>query len=155
MEDRNKYDSMNATDTARAFHVTPKSVWEWARTKGCPKNKDNTFSIYAVHTWLMKQLQVKCEGGDLERRKIEKDIELKNAKIEKLRGGFIEKSLHELILTSRAGSLRRFLTKTFLAHSIHLVGKTIEEVRTELYNLAVEAMNAYIGEKRESRKNKT
>lgn len=80
------FHSLREKDIAEAFMITPRQVRNWVKD-GCPINKDRSYSLYQVHTWLMERIEGKykglAEGGDLESQKTRKEIELLTAKIEK------------------------------------------------------------------------
>ena len=133
------------TFIAKAFGVSNMSIFNWTK-RGCPQNEDGSYSILDVHKWNLNNIKIKFQGSDLSIQKAKKDIELKEAHIQKIRGNFIEKQLMETILASRAGNLRRFLMKTFIEQCIHIVGKSLDETRTVMFDLIQQAMKAYIGD---------
>jgi hypothetical protein len=130
---------------AKSYGVTTQTIFNWKK-EGCPTNDDGTLSLPDVYRWNITHIKTKMVGSDVDTRRKQKDIELKEAQIQKIRGNLIEKSLMETIMSSRAGNLNRFLTKTFVNQAPYFVGKTTEEVRTALYDMVQKAMDAYIGD---------
>lgn len=134
------------TCVAEAFGIARKTVHEWVND-GCPRNPNGSFCISDVFKWRLKKETDKAESpGTLKDEKLRKEIEFLQARIEEKKDNYIERSLHETIMTSRAGSLRSFLEKTGMANAVHLAGKNVDEVRTLLFKLFQSAMNAYIGD---------
>ena len=81
----------------------------------------------------------------LKEEKLKKEIEFLQTRINEKNDTTMDRALHETILVSRAGSLRSFFEKTFMSNAIHLAGKTVDEVRTVMYDLLKHAMDAYLG----------
>jgi hypothetical protein len=130
----------------KSFGVSAVSLHHWVKD-GCPKNPDGSYSIPDIYKWKMNGMEKRLHNTSIDTRRKEKDIELKDAHIQKIRGNMIERSLMETVLASRAGNLRRFLMKTFI-HGLPLavMGKTIQEIRTGAFGMVQKAMDVYIGD---------
>lgn len=134
------------TMTCAIMGVTKPAIYKWVND-GCPRNKDGSYPIDEVIAWRMaKETEKAVTPGGLSIEKLKAEIELKKAQVQKISNNFIERSLHETIMTSRAGSLRSFFEKTAVSNAVHLAGKNVDEVRTLLLKLFEGAMDAYIGD---------
>jgi hypothetical protein len=128
-----------------AFNISRQAVHQWVDS-GCPRNPDNSFSLTDVIAWRFKKEADKSDQpGTLKEEKLKKEIEFLQTRIDEKNNTTIDRSLHETIMVSRAGSLRTHLEKTTMSNAVHLAGKTVDEVRTILYKLIQAAMEAYIG----------
>lgn len=141
------------SDIADMFLVSRQAVEKWVLRYGCPRNDDDTYSLPAVIDWWKRRYDNRGDGeGDegLSRKeqKLQKEIELKEVQIQKIKENFIERSFHETVMTSRAGSLRRFLEKSFVNAAVYLVGKDVDAMRTALLDLAGQCMDTYVGKRR-------
>lgn len=129
----------------KIFDISKMTLCRWV-DDGCPKNADNSYSINAVYKWRMSKAESKNESPNiLKDEKLKKEIEFLQARINEKNETTIDRNLHETIMVSRAGSLRTFLEKTFMSNAVHLAGKAVDEVRTILYSLVQQAMEAYTG----------
>lgn len=138
-------DSCSGVRIQRVFGITRMSLNRWV-DEGCPRNPEGSYSIGALYKWRMGKLKAKTEApAGFKEQKLIKEIEFLETRIQEKRDQYIERSLHETILVSRAGSLRTFLEKTAMANAVHLAGKTVDEVRAQLYRLLQAAMEAYAG----------
>lgn len=141
------FDSLSMNDLASAFHVTRRQVYNWL-DEGCPRNKDKTFCLSSVHKWLLEKVEIKQEKKkepSLKDQKLQKEIQLKDAQINKIREQFIEKSVHDAILASRAKSLSIYLKNTAVKNSVHYVGKSLTQIQNLRHREVEEAMEAYVG----------
>jgi hypothetical protein len=130
----------------RIFDIAKNTLHTWVNNEGCPRNSDGSYSITNVYKWQIARVEARNEKPTgLKEQKLEQEIELLKARIDKERQTNIPRSLHETIMVSRAGSLRTFLEKTAMANAVHLAGKTVDEVRAQLYRLLQAAMEAYAG----------
>lgn len=134
---------MKIVEIEECFHVSRRTVNNWIDA-GCPRNPDKTMSINQVHRWL---LQRETGSGSLKDRKLEKEIEWKDAQIQKMRGEMVEKTLMETILASRASTLRLHLERSAVKNTVHYLGKTLPEMQTLRFGEVQEMMDAYIGNK--------
>ena len=73
-----------------SFGITGQTLYNWTK-EGCPRNKDGTYSLPNVYKWIMSRLKIKYQGGDIENLRRKKEIEYKEAQIQKIRGNLIEK----------------------------------------------------------------
>lgn len=139
------FNSLTGRNISKIFNVSLVSLHNWVGD-GCPRNSDGTYNSSVVYNWRMKKIEERFSAPvGLKEQKLKKEIEFLQARIEEKKDQFIERSEHELIMASRAGSLRAFFEKTFMANAIYLAGKTVDEVRTLLYQLVQSAMEAYLG----------
>lgn len=130
----------------KVFGISKMTLHTWVNTEGCPRNADGSYSLTDVYKWSITRIEARNEKPTgLKEQKMEQEIELLKARIEKEKQTNIPRSLHETIMVSRAGSLRTFLEKTAMANAVHLAGKTVDEVRAQLYRLLQAAMEAYAG----------
>ena len=128
------------------FSITRMTLNNWVNDQACPKNADGTYSLPAVIKWRIAKIEAQNEQPiGLKEEKLKKEIEFLQTRINEKNDTTIDRALHETILVSRAGSLRSFFEKTFMSNAIHLAGKTVDEVRTVMYDLLKHAMDAYLG----------
>jgi hypothetical protein len=129
----------------KCFGVTRVGLGLWVGD-GCPRNPDGSYSIPAVYKWRVEKISARHEQPvGLKEEKLKKEIEFLQTRINEKNDSTMDRALHETILTARAGSLRSFFEKTFMSNSVHLAGKTVDEVRTVLYDLLKQAMDTYLG----------
>jgi hypothetical protein len=128
-------------DLALIFGITTRAVQKWENP---PRNEDKTYNLPKIVQWRMEKLSGSA-SGDLKEQKLRAEIERINAQVSKINENFIERSMHETILTSREASLRAFLEKTFIGNAPLLASRTADELRTMLYSLVKQSMDAYIG----------
>jgi hypothetical protein len=110
------FDSLKLSEIAAAFKVTTKSVDNWVNdTKcPCPRHPDKTFSLHAVHKWLLEREIKKMspeDSGDpmnLREAKLKKEIEMLTAKIAKVNEELIDRNLSNDMLASRAKTTSDF-----------------------------------------------
>lgn len=110
------FDSLKISEIAAAFKVTTKTVDNWVNdTKcPCPRHPDKSFSLKAVHTWLLERelKKVSGEGGEdeytLKEAKLKKEIEMLTAKIDKVNEKLIDRDLSNDMLASRAQTTSDF-----------------------------------------------
>lgn len=143
------FDKLLMNDLSQAFHVTRRQIYNWVND-GCPRNKDKSFKLNEVHEWLINRLEIKQSGKknlSLKDQKLEKEIQLKDAQINKIRETQIEKSVMDSILAARAKSLSIYLETSAVKNSVHYVGKTLTEIQNLRHREAVEAMEVYVGSK--------
>jgi hypothetical protein len=128
--------------------VTRMGLHNWVVAEGCPRNPDKSYSLPAVVKWREAQLTERANAPTgLKEEKLKKEIEFLQARIDEKNETVIDRALHETILVARAGSLRSFFEKTFMSNAVHLAGRSVDEVRTVLYDLLTHAMDAYVGER--------
>ena len=138
--------SCDGVRVLRCFAVSKQGLNTWVNSEGCPRNADGTYSIPAIYKWRVAKIEARYDQPiGLKEEKMKKETELLQARIDKMNDTTIDRALHETILVSRAGSLRSFFEKTFMSNAIHLAGKTVDEVRTVMYDLLKHAMDAYLG----------
>lgn len=129
----------------KIFDVSRMCLLNWVN-EGCPRNRDGTYSITDIYKWRLAKSEAKNEQPiGLKEEKLKKEIEFLQTRINEKNDTTMDRALHETILVSRAGSLRSFFEKTFMSNAIYLAGKTVDEVRTVLYDLLKHAMDAYLG----------
>jgi hypothetical protein len=129
----------------KVFDISQIGLLRWV-DHGCPRNPNKTYSLADIYKWRVSKIEERTDKPTgLKDEKTKQEIDLLKARIEKERQTNIPRSLHETIMTSRAGSLRTFLEKTAMANAVHLAGKTVDEVRAQLYRLLQAAMEAYAG----------
>lgn len=144
------FDPKSATMNVAAavFGLSRRHLYRMADA-GAPRNSDGSFDLPALFAWrLAKETEKMVTPGSLKEQKLQAEIKYKTAQIEKVKENFIERSLHETILCSRAGSLRRFLEKSFVNNAVYLVGKNVDEMRALLLDLATQCMDVYVGKRR-------
>lgn len=145
----NSFDICTLGDVAECFHVTRRTMTDWLHI-GCPRNTDGSFSIFDVHKWRVSKKEEKYKKGkgeSVQDRKMEADIEYKLAQIDKIRGNTIDKDLMDQILSSRAKTLSTFLETNLVKLGVYLVGRSLEQMQTVLYQFAKECMEAYLGKR--------
>ena len=86
------------------------------------------------------------EDTTLKQQKLEKDIEYKDAQIQKIRDSVIDRSEHEQILSTRAASLRQFFEQTAILNASRFVDLSMDQARTQLLNIFIKAMDSYCGD---------
>lgn len=145
---RINFNTLKLQEVANAFGVHVSTIQSWVN-KGCPQNEDGTYCSKLVFKWKMDFEKEKMGGtssvADLTIRKMEKEIEYKDAQIDKMTENVIDRNLHDQIMISRASSLRQFLEQTLVTNAVRLVGLSIDEARTRLLDLAKKMMEAYTG----------
>ena len=130
----------------KCFHVSKQNLNLWVNKDDCPRNSDGTYSIPDVYKWRIAKIEARFnQPVGLKEEKLKKEIEFLQTRINEKNDTTIDRALHETILVSRAGSLRSFFEKTFMSNAIHLAGKTVDEVRSVMYDLLKHAMDAYLG----------
>lgn len=133
--------------TAKVLDVSRQTIYKWA-DEGCPRNADGSFSIPVVSKWLVQRIETKLAGkpgGSLKDDKTREEIERLRLANQKFKEEYIERSLMERIMTSRAASLNAFLTKSAIANTINYIGKNLEEIQAIRFAEAQAAMKAYVG----------
>src|SRR4030067_922678 len=105
-----RFDNLTVNEICDLFRITRRTVTNWVND-GCPRKPDNTMSAYQVHVWLLEWEKKKYESKEkltLKDQKLEKDIELADAKIKKTKDELIERVVHEDTLSSRAKTFSEF-----------------------------------------------
>ncbi len=145
---RINFNTLKLQEVANAFGVHITTIQSWVN-KGCPQNEDGTYCSKLVFKWKMDFEKERLSGSsnttDLATKKLEKEIEYKDAQIDKMRENVIDRNLHDQIMVSRAASLRQFLEQTLVTNAVRLVELSIDEARTRLLDLAKKMMEAYTG----------
>jgi hypothetical protein len=128
------------------FCISRMTLNNWVSDQSCPRNADGTYMMADVIKWRLAKIESQNDQPvGLKEEKLKKEIEFLQTRINEKNDTTMDRALHETILVSRAGSLRTFFEKTFMSNAIHLVGKTVDEVRSTLYDLLKHAMDAYLG----------
>lgn len=139
------YTKIAGIELGHALGVSRQTVTNWTES-GCPRNADKSYSIPDVFKWRMAKFEEQAATpATLKEEKLKKEIEFLQTRINEKNDTTMDRALAEQIMVSRASSLRVFMEKTFMTNSVHLAGKTVDEVRTITYQLVQQAMEAYIG----------
>jgi phage terminase Nu1 subunit (DNA packaging protein) len=139
------FSGLQVQKIADFFRVTRRTVDKWVSEDGCPKMEDGKhFDLHAVFEWYLKRETDKLAGTSLKDQKTEKEIERLTVQIAKINEKYIERSQHELEISSRAGALRNFLENSSQMNAYQFAGLGIEEVRTKLFDFVKEAMETWI-----------
>lgn len=137
--------NVSGIKTAAVFGISVQGLKRWVN-EGCPQSVDKSYSIPAVFKWRIEREESRNQSPvSLKEEKLKKEIEFLQERINEKQDQYIERSLHEQIMVSRAASLRTFLEKTFMANAIYLAGKSVDEIRTLLFQLVTAMMKAYVG----------
>lgn len=110
------FDSLKLSEVAAAFKVTTKTVDNWVNdTKcPCPRHPDKSFSLHAVHNWLLERelkrnsVDDTGEPTNLKDEKLRNEIVMLKAKIGKVNEKLIDRDLSNDILASRSGTTSDF-----------------------------------------------
>lgn len=114
-----QFHALREKDIAEAFHITDRTVRNWVKD-GMPINKDRSYCLYDVHTWLMdrqrQDLESKSDGGSLEELKLRKEIEVLEGRVERqnienaeLRRETVSKYLYNKAITTLIESFVKFM----------------------------------------------
>jgi hypothetical protein len=131
-----------------AFDITRPTIKAW-HVAGCPRNEDGTYNLRMVIEWRVNQeagkvLQSRSKRESLERRKLQKDIEIKDLLISKRKGEVIARDDHLMILGARASALRRFWQDSFLANLYHFADKSLTQLKPVAEEFVKQGMGAYL-----------
>lgn len=133
-------DTLGVSDTAlRGYAI-----------RGCPRNGDGSYDTALVIEWMEEQARGSggsSESGVLEQlqaKRIERQITLNDIVIASKRGETISMADHDAVLGAQASEMRAFLTGSFPANAEHFVGRSVEEVRALLLELARQAVDVWI-----------
>lgn len=143
------FHALREKDIAAAFMITPRQVRNWVKD-GCPINKDRSYSLYHVHTWLMDREAGKygesVEGGDLESQKTRKEIELLTGKIEKqtieneeLKKNTVSKYLYNRAITTIIEAFTKFFVDVLKRNIIKLRAVPDNELPSVIDDLGIQA----------------
>ena len=124
------FNTMGTNEVCRAFDVSAQAITKWKKSE-CPQNIDKTFSLIDLINWQLKRERDKYNTGDLSLKELntQKDIELKDVKINKEKGNYILRSDHNMELSNRAKALRMFLEETFNNNYLLFVNLAEDEAR--------------------------
>jgi len=99
--------------------------------------------VDAVHWYL----RIKSgEESTLKQKKMEMEIAVKEAQVNKINDTVIDRSEHEKILCSRAASMRQFMEQTAMLNATRFVDLTLDQARGQILQLLGKAVDAYCGE---------
>jgi len=126
---------------------TISAIEKW-NEDGIPRNPDKTYDLRVAIPWYIENKVRKTIPADeksQKEKKLEIEIEYKQAQIDKIRENMVDRSLHEQILCSRASSLRQFIEQSMSLNAVHFVNLNLDVARNKLYNLGREMIAAYLG----------
>lgn len=140
------FEEVRIKDIMDAFHVSRQTVSKWIES-GCPIKVNKRMSFYEVHRWILSRETGKLlgDGGSLKTRKLEKDIELMDTKIQKIRGTYILKEVMDSVLSARAKALAIYLQTGAIKNAIHYLGRTLEQIQAIRFEESQQAMSVYCG----------
>jgi hypothetical protein len=120
--------------------ISPQTLNAW----DCPRNDDGTYNTAEVWKWRENKLSGKSSGrDDLEKQKLELQIEKMGIEINEMKEKNIPLETHEQILCNRAEGLRLYWVETF-AKNLHLFcHKSIEQLRPLSERFIRESLNQY------------
>jgi len=130
---------------SRVLGLTPSKISSFI-DEGVPWYNSSTQTcnlIDAVH-WYMRINS--GEESTLKGQKLQKEIELKDAQIQKINDTVIDRAEHEKILCSRAAAMRQFMEQTALLSATKFVDLSLDQARGQLLQLFTKAMDSYCGE---------
>jgi phage terminase Nu1 subunit (DNA packaging protein) len=141
-------DKCTMFQAAKIFRVNDTTVRRWIQ-RGAPQNEDGTISLSDVFDWKLAEKQERTgrPTQDLQKEELKQKVMKLQIANEKSKENMIDRSMHEQILSSRATSLRRFLENTLSMNLPRLAGRTVDELRTEAFQLSTEMMDAWVGHK--------
>ncbi|MFA5714670.1 MAG: hypothetical protein WC998_02935 [Candidatus Paceibacterota bacterium] len=141
------FDNLSIRQVQLAFKISRQTVQNWI-TSGCPRNQDNTMSIFFVHQWLVdrdKKKEVE-KAISLKDKKIEKDIELTEVKIQKVREELIERSVMEDTLASRSKTESEYWENAIERNAVYMANQPIETLKVMLRSFLCEGTSNLVSE---------
>jgi len=130
------FDSQSVTQTfcCDFFHISRQTIINWVDC-GCPRNPDKTYNLFEVHSWLLlrerrlaESANKKDSRGILREQKLEKEIELLNAKIAKEQSEKMYTKDHVASFASWASSFKKFWEQAWRRNRHYFVNRSQEEV---------------------------
>ena len=129
-------------ETCEFYHISVRSLYKWI-DQGCPRNDDETYDLFKIHEWLLKESEP--NKVNLKEQKLEQEIQklkILNAKLEEK---YIDRKEHENILNSRAASLRNFIERSLTMNRPARSMRSVEELVAVDYEFLKQMLDAYIG----------
>lgn len=144
IDNSNLFNNARHKDAAEFFKITVRELYKWVE-KGCPRNEDDSYDLYAMHSWIIKTTEEKYSGTNLKDQKLEQEIQKLKILNANLDGKLIDRSEMENILTSRAVSLRNFFERALTLNRSARAMRSIEELVSIDYEFTKQMMDAYLG----------
>lgn len=105
----------------------------------------NRADVFAFRSWYEKEQSSGDGVTDLRAEKLKAEIAYKEAQIQKIKEETIPRAEHDMILSSRASSLRSYLEQTATLNAARFVDLPLDDIRIHLLDLFKKALNAYCG----------
>ncbi len=134
---------------AKAFGIAARTIDVWCRA-GMPRNSDSSFELTKCINWKLNQLQIKYEqkvkptsGQTLDDQKKEKDIEYKEAQINKIQSNYVLRSDVEENDIKKCVALREFMEDAAIKNAHQFVNLDTEGAAIALKQFCMEAAEVF------------
>jgi len=140
------FHSVDQKTCAQFFNVTRTTINTWIDS-GCPRNGDNSYNLFEVHTWLMEREKKKIarDPNNKKEMKLEKEIELLEAKINNANKETMLIKDHESAFSSWANSFKSFWGQAWRKNRHHFVGRSQEEIDVLMAEFGRQLMDVWCG----------
>ncbi len=141
--------AMTRADIACLMDVKPEYINHWVE-KGAPAPIDRMYNFHEFFPWYVEyKLSQRATGDKLKEEKLEQEIKKLTLKNQESEGKTIPTALKEEIVCDRARSLSKFLPRALKENTYAMAGKTVEELNVIVNEIAIQAMEAYTGIRRD------
>lgn len=143
------WDEASRETVRYVFGCTGETLARW-EARGMPVNGDGTYCIRDCIKWLIKdKARSPLIGGsgpsDVRAEKIRKDIEWRDAQIDKIKERMIPRDEHEAIVRSWAASIKTFFEQAWRRNRHHFVMQTLEQLDVLWHDFISVALDRVVG----------
>lgn len=136
------FEALSRVKMAEAFGVSTQATNRW----DCPRNEDGTFCLKDVIEWkVKKETSGQDREAQLKLQKLEKEIEYKDAQVQKVRESVIPIEEHERILIERGMAWRQLWKQSVLKMVNDFVGQPREVLLVKFEKFGKAISEAFIG----------
>lgn len=123
-------------EAARFFGVTEPGMVKWFKDGGCPRNEDGRCNLSLIHRWLMEREQKKLEEkSTLKDQKLQKEIEWKEAQINKINSEYIDKKTYQEHIRALIISVNKHGEEMARKNYTEFIGLNADEAKIKLIEL--------------------
>lgn len=109
---------------------------KWVKEGGCPRNPDGRCNLSHIHKWLIEREKKKNEEkSTLKDQKMQKEIEWKEAQINKINSEFIDKKTYQEHIRALIISVNKHGEEMARKNFTEFIGLNSDEAKIKLIEL--------------------